>query len=126
MEHGIPVFEKKIPLKVHSYQHDMLTVLRIADEFDIDVTLDHAQGATDFLDEISSNPHVRGVVYGPIEMGIFPGELCKVDFDALKKLDDRGVCAAVMTDGPITNVQMIIDQVGEGVRAGMDPCGLCG
>lgn len=121
MEHGIPVFEKKIPLKVHSYQHDMLTVLRIADEFDIDVTLDHAQGATDFLDEISSNPHVRGVVYGPIEMGVFPGELCKVDFDALKKLDDRGVCAAVMTDGPITNVQMIIDQVGEGVRAGMDP-----
>ena len=73
MEHGIPVMKKEIPLKVHSYQQDMMTVLEIADEFDIDVTLDHALGASDFVEEIASNPHVRGVIYGPIYIGLFPG-----------------------------------------------------
>ena len=121
MEHGIPVFEKKIPLKVHSYQQDMMTVLEIADEFDIDVTLDHALGASDFVEEIASNPHVRGVIYGPIYIGLFPGEGCKVDFDAMKKLDDAGVNTAMMTDALLSCEQMLVNQVGECVRAGMDP-----
>ena len=29
MEHGLLVLERKIPLKVHSYQHDMLSANRI-------------------------------------------------------------------------------------------------
>ena len=61
LEHGIPVIEKKIPLKVHSYMHDMMTLLEIAKEFDILVTMDHAQGASDFADELA-DPHVKGVV----------------------------------------------------------------
>ena len=121
MEHGIPVLRKEIPLKVHSYQHDMLTVLSIAEEFDIFVTLDHAQGATDFLAEISGSRHVQGVIYGPICMGIFPGEGCKIDFDTLPRLDALGVPVCMMTDGPVTNAQILLTQVGEAVREGMDP-----
>lgn len=121
MEHGIPVLEKKIPLKVHSYQQDMMTVLEIADEFDIDVTLDHALGASDFVEELAANPHVKGVIYGPILIGLFPGEGCKVDFDAMMKLDDAGVCTAMMTDALFSCAQMLVNQVGECVRAGMDP-----
>lgn len=121
MEHGVPVLEKKIPMKIHCYQHDMMTVMSIADEFNIDVTLDHAQGATDFLDEISHSSHVRGVVYGPIALGVFPGEGCKIDYDALPKLQERGVCVAVMTDGPLTNAAILVNTAGEGVREGMDP-----
>ena len=121
MEHGIPVMKKEIPLKVHSYQQDMMTVLEIADEFDIDVTLDHALGASDFVEEIASNPHVRGVIYGPIYIGLFPGEGCKVDFDAMMKLDDAGVNTAMMTDALLSCEQMLVNQVGECVRAGMEP-----
>lgn len=120
-EHGIPVLEKKIPLKVHSYHQDMLTVLRVADEFDFQVTLDHALGASDFYNEISSNPHVHGVIYGPVGSGVMPGELCKLDFDCLKGLDDKGVLVSVMTDGPITNNHVLVDEAGEAVRKGMDP-----
>ena len=53
LEHGIPVLKKEIPLKVHSYMHDMMTVLEIAKEFDIYVTLDHAQGSSDFYEELT-------------------------------------------------------------------------
>lgn len=120
LEHGIPVIEKKIPLKVHSYMHDMMTLLEIAKEFDILVTMDHAQGASDFADELA-DPHVKGVVFGPTCEPLFPGEGGKLDYECCKMLDDRGVNVAVMTDGPVTTINMLLYEIGEAVRKGMDP-----
>lgn len=120
LEHGIPVIEKKIPLKVHSYMHDMMTLLEIAKEFDILVTMDHAQGASDFADELT-DPHVKGVVFGPTCEPLFPGEGGKLDYECCKMLDDRGVNVAVMTDGPVTAINMLLYEIGEAVRKGMDP-----
>ena len=120
LEHGIPVIEKKIPLKVHSYMHDMMTLLEIAKEFDILVTMDHAQGASDFADELA-DPHVKGVVFGPTCEPLFPGEGGKLDYECCKMLDDRGVNVAVMTDGPVTAINMLLYEIGEAVRKGMDP-----
>ena len=120
LEHGIPVIEKKIPLKVHSYMHDMMTLLEIAKEFDILVTMDHAQGASDFADELV-DPHVKGVIFGPTCEPLFPGEGGKLDYECCKMLDDRGVTVAVMTDGPVTTINMLIYEIGEAVRKGMDP-----
>lgn len=120
LEHGIPVIEKKIPLKVHSYMHDMMTLLEIAKEFDILVTMDHAQGASDFANELA-DPHVKGVVFGPTCEPLFPGEGGKLDYECCKMLDDRGVNVAVMTDGPVTAINMLLYEIGEAVRKGMDP-----
>ena len=120
LEHGIPVIEKKIPLKVHSYMHDMMTLLEIAKEFDILVTMDHAQGASDFAGELA-DPHVKGVVFGPTCEPLFPGEGGKLDYECCKMLDDRGVNVAVMTDGPVTAINMLLYEIGEAVRKGMDP-----
>lgn len=120
LEHGIPVIEKKIPLKVHSYMHDMMTLLEIAKEFDILVTVDHAQGASDFADELA-DPHVKGVIFGPTCEPLFPGEGGKLDYECCKMLDDRGVNVAVMTDGPVTAINMLLYEIGEAVRKGMDP-----
>ena len=120
LEHGIPVLEKKIPLKVHAYMHDMMTVLEIAREFDIQITIDHALGASDYLEELT-DPHVRGVIFGPTCEPLFPGEGGKLDYECCKALDDRGVDIAVMTDGPVTVVNMLLFEMGEAVRKGMDP-----
>lgn len=120
LEHGIPVIEKKIPLKVHSYMHDMMTLLEIAKEFDILVTMDHAQGASDFADELA-DPYVKGVVFGPTCEPLFPGEGGKLDYECCKMLDDRGVNVAVMTDGPVTAINVLLYEIGEAVRKGMDP-----
>ena len=120
LEHGIPVLKKEIPLKVHTYMHDMTTVVDIAREFDINVTIDHAQGASDFYDALTDE-HVKGVIFGPISAGLFPGEGGKIDFECCKGLDDRGVPVAVMTDGPVTPENLLIYQAGEAVRKGMAP-----
>lgn len=118
LENGILVLEKKIPLKVHCYQHDMMSMLRIAKEFDFNLTLDHALGASDFYDEIAESH--ASVIYGPLGAPLFGGEGCKVDIDSLIELDRRGVTCAIMTDGPVLYPYMIITQAGEVVRAGGD------
>lgn len=120
LEHGIPVLKKEIPLKVHSYMHDMMTVVEIAKEFDILVTLDHANGASDFYEELQ-DPHVRGVIFGPTCNCLFGGEGGKLDPWCCKGLEERGVNIAVMTDGPVTVMNMLIFEMGEAVRWGMDP-----
>ena len=115
LEHGIPVLKKEIPLKVHSYMHDMMTVLEIAKEFDIYVTLDHAQGASDFYEELC-DPHIKGVVFGPTSQPLFGGEGGKLDYWCCKGLADRGVNITVMTDGPVSVVDMLLYEMGEAVR----------
>lgn len=120
LEHGIPVIKKEIAYKVHSYMHDMMTVLEIAKEFDIMVTFDHALGASDFLDEFQDK-HVKGVIYGPTAEPLFPGEGGKLDYEACIELDKRGVKVACMTDGPVTPKNMLLYEIGECVRRGMSP-----
>lgn len=119
MENICKVLNKEIPLKVHGEQFDMLTIIRIAEEFNIDFTLDHAWGASDFYDDIT-NSNCKGVIYGPIGVLLLPGECGKIDIDSLIELDRRGVDCAIMTDGPITSPDMLIVQAGEVVRFGGD------
>jgi len=120
LENGVLVLNKQMPLKVHAYQHDMMSILEIAQEFDFMITLDHAQGASDFLEELQ-DPHVAGVIFGPVVMGLAPGEPCKADYAALPLLDQRGVLTAVNTDAPASTGQTLIFHVGEAIRAGMEP-----
>lgn len=118
LENVCKVLRREIPLKVHCEQFDMLTAIRIAEEFDIAFTLDHAWGASDFYDDIAVAKNLKGVVYGPIGVLLLPGECGKIDIYSLIELDKRGVLCGIMTDGPICNPDLIIVQAGEVVRFG--------
>lgn len=112
------VLRKEIPIKVHCEQFDMLTTLRIAEEFDILCTLDHAWGSSDFYEEICGSKHLHGLIYGPIGVPLLPGECGKIDIESLAVLDERGVNCAIMTDGPILHPDQIVTQAGEALRFG--------
>ncbi|MDO4799377.1 MAG: amidohydrolase family protein [Bacillota bacterium] len=118
LENLCKVLRKEIPLKVHCEQYDMLTVLKIAEEFDIRFTLDHAWGSSDFYEEICSAKGLVGVIYGPIGILLLPGECGKIDIECLAELDRRGVLCAIMTDGPILAPELLVVQTGEAVRLG--------
>lgn len=118
MENLCKVLRKEIPLKVHCEQYDMLTVIKIAEEFDIKFTLDHAWGSSDFYDEICSAKGLVGVIYGPIGIMLLPGECGKIDIECLAELHKRGVTCAIMTDGPVLAPEMLVCQTGEAVRHG--------
>ena len=99
----------------------MITCIEIAKEFDINITIDHALGAGDFLDELEAEKDRVAIIYGPTGGMIGQNELHLVDPDCLKKLDVRGVKCAMMTDGPARQAWLILAQCGEAVRYGMDP-----
>ena len=120
MENLCKVLRREIPMKVHCEQFDMLTILRIAEEFDVELTIEHAWGASDFYDDIAASKNLRGIIFGPIGVYLTPGECGKVDIDSLIELDRRGVCCSIMTDGPVMNPDLIVCQAGELVRFGMD------
>lgn len=119
LENICRVLKREIPMKVHCEQFDMLTTIRIADEFNVEFTLDHAWGASDYYDDIANAKNLRGVIFGPIGVYLTPGECGKVDIDSLLELDRRGVCCSIMTDGPVMNPDLIVSQAGELVRFGM-------
>lgn len=118
LEAVIPVLKKEIPLKMHCTQFDMLTAIEIAREFDLNFTLDHAWGATEYMEEIVESG--CGVVFGPIGSRKGYGELRLIDIEAVVELDKRGVLTAITTDSPLVSIDSLIHHVGEAVREGLD------
>ena len=56
MEPWIPVLKKEIPLKAHAHRaDDILTAIRIAKEFDVDITIDHGTESHLIVDEITAS-----------------------------------------------------------------------
>lgn len=107
----------EIPCKVHCTQYDMLTAIEICKEFGVRFSLEHAWGATDYLDEIVESG--CDVCYGPIATYRSPGERRKIDIEAVKELDERGVNVALITDSPILSEESLYHHIGEAVREGV-------
>ena len=118
MENIVKVLKKEIPLKVHCEQVDMLTIAEIANSFDVDFTIEHAWGASCFIDELASS-HIKGINFGPIGVYLTPGECGLVDIQSVCDLTEKGVTCSLITDGPLTTPFSLILQAGELVRFGM-------
>ena len=63
----IPVIKKQMPLKCHCHRaDDILTVIRIAKEYDIEVTLDHVTDGRSIIPQIKESgfPCILGPCLG--------------------------------------------------------------
>ncbi|XCP85977.1 amidohydrolase family protein [Roseburia hominis] len=116
MEAIIPALSGEIPCKIHCTQYDMLTAIEVAKAFGVRFSLEHAWGATDYLDEIVASG--CDICYGPIATYRAPGERRKIDVEAVKLLDERGVNVALITDSPILSEESLYHHMGEAVREG--------
>ena len=120
LEAMIPVLEKKIPLKAHAHQaNDILTAIRIAKEFDIDMTLEHCTEGHLIVDEMVKAGF-------PCAVGPSFGHASKVELQN-KTWKTPGILAAagcqvsIITDAPVTPQQYLPICAGFAVKAGMDP-----
>lgn len=113
----LAVLDKKIPLKVHAHRSDdMFTALRIAKEFDILITLEHATEAhlmTEYLD--GSIP----VLVGPLLCDRSKPELRNLTPEIAGILEAAGLAPAIITDHPETPVQYLPMSAAIAVREGM-------
>ncbi|MCH4889263.1 amidohydrolase [Acidaminobacter sp. JC074] len=100
LEALLPVMNKEIPLKSHAHRaDDIITSLRIAKEFDVNITLEHCTEGHLIADYIKSQDVVA--VVGPTFGHKTKFELQNLSFETPKTLIEAGVKIAIMTDSPV-------------------------
>ena len=118
LEAMIPVLKKEIPLKAHVHQaDDIFTAIRIAKEFDINLTLDHCTDASRIADELGEEKYPALV--GPSFCGKSKVELKNKSFTTPADLYNAGVSISIVTDAPVTPLEYLPMFAGFACDAGL-------
>jgi len=119
LEAMIPVLKKEMPIKAHAHRaDDIFTSIRIAREFDIDITLDHCTDGALIADQLAK----EGL---PAFVGPTMGKKSKIElrnksFETPGILNKAGVNISIITDSPVIPLQNLPMCAGMAVNAGLD------
>lgn len=114
----IPVLKKEMPLKCHAHRSDdILTVLRIAKEFDLDVTLDHATDGEVIIDQIKESGFP--CIVGPAFTHKSKYELKAKSFSTPKVMKENGILFSITTDSPVVPQEYLPICAALAVKAGL-------
>ncbi|MCX7590728.1 MAG: amidohydrolase family protein [Kiritimatiellae bacterium] len=114
------VLKGKTTLRVHAHKtDDIAAVLRLADEFKLRLTIEHAMDVN--RPEIFRELAKRGipVVYGPVETTASKVELLHKNWRNARLLIESGVKFGLMTDHPVTPSWSILQQTRFLLRCGL-------
>ncbi|EMA44998.1 amidohydrolase family protein [Halococcus saccharolyticus] len=119
MENLARVLDGELPLRVHAHRaDDIMTVFRIAAEFDIeDLSIEHATEGHLIAEEFAERD-VPAVV-GPSASSATKYELSNITFETPGLLHEAGVTVAIQTDAPVLPQQHLDVCVGLAVREGL-------
>lgn len=118
MEPWIPVLNKEIPLKAHAHRaDDILTAIRIAKEFDVELTIDHGTESHLIADEIRASGFP--VIVGPDLTARSKLEVKNMNFKTNRVLYEAGVLFSITTDHPVTLMQYLPLCAGLAVKYGL-------
>ena len=107
------------PVKIHAHQQDdIVTAIRLIEEFGLNATIEHATEGHLVADYLKA--HNQSVIIGPTLGSKSKYELRNKSFIAGKVLHDAGVEFAIMTDHPVITLDSALTQVGLFVREGLD------
>lgn len=118
LEPWLPVLNREIPLKAHAHRaDDILTAIRIAKEFDVDMTLDHGTESHLVAEwiKLSGFP----VIVGPDLTSRSKLEVKNMNFKTNKVLQEHGILFSVTTDHPVTMIQYLSLCAGLAVKQGL-------
>lgn len=119
MEALLPVLRGELPLLIHAHRaDDIMTGLRIADEFRLHVSVQHATEGHKIPEELAR----RGIpaVVGPLITNRAKVELKDRSLETPGILAQAGVKVAIMTDHPVVPIQYLSLCAGLAVKGGMD------
>lgn len=118
MECWLPVLNREIPLKAHVHRaDDILTAIRIAREFDLDMTLDHCTEGHLIVDEIKDSGFPA--IVGPELTARSKIEVQNMDFKTVGILNQAGILSAITTDHPVSLIQYLPLCAGLAVKKGL-------
>ncbi len=113
------VIRREIPLKAHAHRaDDIFTALRIAKEFDVDITIDHCTDGHLIADYLAEEG--KGCIVGPTLGHRSKFETKNKTFETLNILNKAGVKVAITTDSPVVPLHYLPLCAGKAVKAGMD------
>ena len=115
----LPVIKKEIALKAHAHRaDDIFTALRIAKEFDLDITLEHCTEGHLIVEELVKED--KYIFVGPTFGGKPKIELLHKSFETTRVLSDAGLKVSIITDAPVIPQQHLSLCAGFAVKAGMN------
>lgn len=118
MECWLPVLRREIPLKAHAHRaDDILTAIRIAKEFQLDMTLDHCTEGHLIADEIAESGFP--VIVGPDMTSRSKIEVKNMSFKTAGVLERVGIKTAIMTDHPVSLIRYLPLFAGLCVKQGL-------
>lgn len=113
------VFERKIPIKAHVHRaDDILTAIRIAKEFQLDMTLDHCSEGHLIAEEIKASGFPA--IVGPDLASRNKIEVQNMAFKTAGILSKAGVLTAITTDHPVSIIQTLPLCAAMAVKEGME------
>lgn len=116
----IPVLKKEIPLKIHAHQaNDILTAIRLAKEFDVNLTIEHVTEGHIIADKLANCPYPLAV--GPSLTHATKFELQNKSWETPGILAFKGCQVSIITDSPVIPQEYLPLCAGLAVKAGMDP-----
>jgi len=112
------VLDKKIPLRAHAHRaDDIMTAIRIAQEFEVDLVLEHCTEGHKIADIIKKYNYPA--VIGPSLINRSKVELKDKTFETPGVLARAGVKVAIMTDHSVTPIEYLPLCAALAVRSGM-------
>lgn len=113
------VLKKEMPLLLHAHRaDDILTALRIKDEFDIELIIQHGTEAFLIADELVKRD--VPVFLGPLLVNRAKVEMKEVSFKTAALLAERGVRFSLITDHPVVPIEHLRVCAALAVREGLD------
>ncbi|MGI5850448.1 MAG: amidohydrolase [Christensenellales bacterium] len=106
LECWLPVVNNQIPIKAHAHRaDDILTAIRVAKTFDLQLTLDHCTEGHLIVEEIKESGFP--VILGPSLASRNKIEVQYMDFKTAGILSKSGIKIAIMTDHPVSLIQCL-------------------
>lgn len=119
LEPLMPVLDKEIPFKAHCHRSDdILTAIRIAKEFDVNLTLDHCSEGHLIPKHIKESG-IYAIV-GPTLTARSKIEVKNKTFKTPKVLHENGIKMAIMTDHPVIPIQHLPMCAGLASKEGLE------
>ena len=120
LEALIPVLKKEMPLKAHAHRSDdIMTALRIAKEFGLNITIEHCTEGHLIVNELKAAG--VPVAVGPTLTNASKLELLNKSWTTPGVLAKAGLQVSIITDAPVIPQQYLPLCAGLAVKAGMDP-----
>ncbi len=112
------VLERKIPMRIHAHRaDDIMTALRLRDEFGFEMSVDHCTEGHKVAEELAR----RGVsaIVGPSMSGRYKVELRNKTFETPAVLAAAGVKVAITTDHPVVPIHQLMTAAILAVKHGL-------